>query len=61
MEVQPKQPNRRLHVKRSNNVLDDAYIERCKALQERILKRRKGELLPSSVDDIRAMREGRIR
>ena len=61
MAVQPNRPNRGLHVRRSSNVLDETYIKQCKDLQERILKRRNGELLPSSVDDIRAMREGRIR
>lgn len=61
MAVQPNRPNRRIRVTRSKNQLDEAYIEECKALQERILKRRGGKLLPSSVDDIRAMREGRLR
>lgn len=61
MATQPNQPKRRIRVIRSRNVLTKEYIEECKALQERILKRRGGELLPSSVDDIRAMREGELR
>ena len=52
---------RRLKITRSKNVLTKEFIEECKALQERILARRGGRLLPSSVDDIRAMREGKIR
>ena len=61
MAVQPNRPARKYHVKRSKNQLTKAFIEECKALQERILKRRGGEPLPSSVDDIRAMREGELR
>lgn len=37
------------------------YVEQCKALQEKILVSRGGEPLPSSVEEIRQMREGLIR
>jgi len=46
---------------KSKNVLTKEFIEECRALQERILAKRGGELLPSSVDDIRTFREGTIR
>ena len=55
-----KQPHR-LRVIKSKKVLTKEFIEECKALQERILAKRGGKLLPSSVDDIRAFREGEIR
>lgn len=61
MAVQPNRPGRKLRVVKSKNQLTKEYIEECKALQEQILKRRNGEPLPSSVDDIRAMREGELR
>ena len=60
MAIEPNRPNRTLRVRKSKNKLTREYIEECKALQERILKRRGGELLPSSVDDIRAMRNGDV-
>jgi hypothetical protein len=61
MAVQRAKQPRRLRIIRSKNVLTKEYIDECKALQERILKRRGGEPMPSSVDDIRAMREGELR
>ena len=61
MAVQRARQPRRLRVTRSKNVLTKEYIEECKALQERILKRRGGEPAPSSVEDIREMREGKVR
>lgn len=61
MAVERNGQPRRPRVIRSKNVLTKDYVEACKALQERILKRRGGELLPSSVDDIRAMRDGELR
>lgn len=61
MAVERSGQPRRPRVIKSKNVLTKDYVESCKALQERILKRRGGELLPSSVDDIRAMRDGELR
>ena len=61
MATQPRQPRKRIRVIRSRNVLTKEYIDECKALQGRILERRQGRLLPSSVNDIRAMREGELR
>jgi hypothetical protein len=58
MVAQPGQPKRRIRVIRSKNVLTKEYIEECRALQERILKRRGGKLMPSSVEIIRAHRDG---
>ncbi len=60
MAVQRDRP-RRPRIIKSKNVLTREFIEECKALQERILAKRGGKLLPSSVDDIRAMREGELR
>jgi hypothetical protein len=51
-------PKRKLRVWRSKNVLTKEYVAECKALQERILKRRGGKLMPSSVEIIRAHRDG---
>jgi hypothetical protein len=61
MAIRRNKPTDGLRVIKSKNVLTKAYIEECKALQERILERRGGEPVPSSVDDIRAMREGNLR
>ena len=58
MAIRPNRANKRLRIRRSKNQLTRSYIEECKGLQERILKRRDGELLPSSVDDIKIAREG---
>jgi len=52
---------RKPRLARSRHRLTQEYIEECKALQERILSRRGGEMLPSSVEDIRQMRDGRLR
>ena len=51
-------PKRRLRVVKSKNVPTKEYIAECKALQERILERRGGKLMPSSVEIIRAHRDG---
>jgi hypothetical protein len=51
-------PKRKLRVWKSKNVLTKEYIAECKALQERILERRGGKLMPSSVEIIRAHRDG---
>lgn len=52
-----EQPKRKLRIRRSKNKLTKEFIEECKALQERILKRRNGELMPDSVEIIRHMRD----
>ena len=54
----PNRANKRLRIRRSRNQLTRSYVDACKALQDRILKRRNGEPVPSSVDDIRAARDG---
>lgn len=51
---------RKLRVVRARRA-SKAYIDKCKALQERILKERGGELMPDSTEVIRAMREGELR
>ncbi|GEM_PF-2363024 len=61
MAVERRRQPRRIRVMKSKNVLTKEFIEECRALQERILAKRGGELLPSSVDDIRTFREGTIR
>lgn len=61
MAIERARHPRRPRVIRSKNVLTKEFIEECKALQERILAKRGGKLQPSSVDDIRAMREGELR
>ncbi len=61
MAVQRAKQPRRLRIVRSKNVLTKEFIDECKALQERILAKRGGKPQPSSVDDIRAMREGELR
>jgi hypothetical protein len=61
MAVQRERHPRRPRIVRSKNVLTKEFVEECKALQERILAKRGGKLMPSSVDDIRAMREGELR
>ena len=61
MAVERSKQPRRLRVIKSKNVLTKEFIDECKALHERILAKHGGKLLPSSVDDIRAMREGEIR
>jgi len=53
-----EKPKRGLRVVKSKNVLTNEYIEECKALQERMLKSRGGKLMPSSVEIIRAHRDG---
>lgn len=58
MAEQPGKPNRKYHIKRSKNRLTNEFIQECTALQERILERHGGEPLPSSVDIIRAHRDG---
>lgn len=61
MAVEHARHPRRPRIIKSKNVLTKEFIDECKALQERILQRRGGEPVPSSVDDIRAMREGKLR
>ena len=61
MAIERNRSDRKLRVVKAKSHLTREYIEECKALQEKILKRRNGELLPSSVDDIRAMRNGELR
>ncbi len=51
-------PKRKLRVWKSKNVLTKEYVAECKALQERMLEKRGGKLMPSSVEIIRAHRDG---
>lgn len=51
----------RLRVVRARRASPKTYVEKCRALQEKILRERKGELMPDSTEEIRAMREGRSR
>ena len=61
MTVERAKHSWRPRVIKSRNVLTKEFIDECKALQERVLKRRGGVPVPSSVGDIRAMREGEVR
>ncbi len=42
----------------SNPIADDSTLTEVDLLKERILRRRRGELLSDSVDDLAAIREG---
>ena len=46
---------------RGSGVVTKEYVEKCRALQERIRVERKGKLMPDSTPIIRTMREGRVR
>lgn len=53
-----EQPKRKIRIRRSKNKLTKEFVEECKAFQERILAERGGKLMPSSVEIIRAHRDG---
>jgi hypothetical protein len=61
LATQPQPRPRKAHIARPRRLISRSYVEKCKALQERILAERGGKLAPDSSDDIRAMREGPVR
>jgi len=61
MAIRPNKENKNLRIRRSRNRLNRSFVDECKALQNRILVRLNGEPVPSSVDDIRAMRDGDLK
>jgi hypothetical protein len=61
MAVERSRRPRGIRVIKAKKTLTKEFIQELERLQERILAKRGGELLPSSEDDIRAFRDGTIR